>query len=136
MALISSKGSYGLRAVYEIYLQESKKPIQTKLISQKTGISQNYLEQLLSTLRKAGVVDSTRGAYGGYFLAKDPSQIIVGDVIEALEGELEVVSNGENCPLRYFYQDIKDRLKEVLNISLPELQTHHEKLLGQLNYSI
>ena len=60
MALISSKGSYGLRAIYEIYLQESKKPIQTKLISQKTGISQNYLEQLLSTLRKAGFVEIGR----------------------------------------------------------------------------
>ncbi len=71
MSLISTKGTYGLSAMYELSLAKSDKPMQIKDISKKANIPQNYLEQLLVVLRRAELVVSVRGAQGGYFLARN-----------------------------------------------------------------
>ena len=85
-------------------------------ISQRQNISESYLEQLVAKLRKAGLVTSIRGAQGGYRLARPASEISVGDVLRALEGNLEAVEcsaltdegcqGADLCVTRYVWQKI------------------------------
>ena len=79
--------------------------MQIKEISAKADIPQNYLEQLLILLRQAGLVNSVRGAYGGYLLAKNANDILIKDILIALEGNLVVTDlEIKNPVLRAFYQ--------------------------------
>ena len=94
MSLLSTKGMYGLSAMYQLFLSKTNKPLQIKEISARAEIPQNYLEQLLILLRQAGLVSSVRGAYGGYLLAKNAQDILIKDILIALEGNL-VVTEGE-----------------------------------------
>ncbi len=80
MALVSTKGMYGLSALYEIYLSNSLKPIQSRDIAQKANIPQTYLEQILLILKKEKFVKSTRGVHGGYMLNTDANSIKIKDV--------------------------------------------------------
>ena len=79
---ISTKGRYGVAAMYDLALHYGEGPIALKQIALRQEISENYLEQLISTLRNAGYVNSIRGPQGGYILAKDPKDITIGDVIK------------------------------------------------------
>ncbi len=137
MSLISSKGMYGLSAMYELSLAQSDKPTQIKEISKKAKIPQNYLEQLLLVLRKAGLVKSIRGAYGGYFLAKEPEDIIIKDIFIALEGSIDVTQQQNDNPvLELFYEESNKKLEAIFDIPLSELKEYQERLTNQLNYSI
>jgi len=137
MSLISSKGMYGLSAMYELSLRKSSKPTQIKDISAKAEIPQNYLEQLLVILRRAELVTSVRGAHGGYFLARSADQILVKDILIALEGNLNIISTEINNPvLKLFYDESNEKLKNIFNLSLSDLQDYQDKLRTQINYTI
>lgn len=137
MSLVSSKGMYGLAAMYELHLLKSAKPVQIKAISQSAEIPQNYLEQLLSTLKKAGLVTSVRGAYGGYTLAKDSRDITVKEIFEALEGDLNVVGSTINNPaLALFYKEKTEELEALFDIALADLSKYQERVSRQICYSI
>lgn len=100
---ISTKGRYGLRAVIDIALHGESEPVSLSDIAIRQDISMGYLEQLISRLRKAGVVTSVRGAKGGYSLAASKDKISVGEILRALEGDLspvncsEISENGTPC---------------------------------------
>jgi Rrf2 family protein len=83
---INTQIRYGVRALCYISYNSNGNPIQVKNISDHEGISPRYIEQIFQKFKKAGIVKSVRGPYGGYYLAKDPSEIRVGDVIRATEG--------------------------------------------------
>jgi len=137
MSLLSSKGMYGLAAMFELQMQKSQKPIQIKEISINAHIPQNYLEQLLGTLRKAGLVKSTRGAKGGYTLAKDAKDITVREIYEALEGNLSIVeTKTRNLALELFYDDYTSKLEKIFDISLEELVKYQQKVSKQICYTI
>ena len=137
MSLLSTKGVYGLSAMFELSLIKSSKPTQIKDISAKAGIPQNYLEQLLVVLRRANLVKSVRGAHGGYLLAKSANDIFVKDILIALEGNLTIVEQETNDnALNMFYKESNEKLKSIFDISLLELQEYQEKVSQQLNYSI
>lgn len=137
MSLLSTKGMYGLSAMYELSLKKTDKPTQIKEISASAGIPQNYLEQLLVVLRKAGLVTSIRGAHGGYLLAKNANEIFVKDILIALEGNLHIVEQLESNPaINLFYKESNEKLEKIFDISLLELQEYQEKIASQLNYSI
>jgi len=137
MALLSTKGMYGLSAMYELSLKKTNKPTQIKEISASAGIPQNYLEQLLVVLRRAELVTSIRGAHGGYFLAKNANDILIKDILIALEGNLNIVEQEEvNPAINLFYKEGNKKLKEIFNLSLFELQEYQEKVTNQLNYNI
>ena len=85
---ISSKGRYGLRAMIELASQDGKGPVLLKDVAEAQGLPLGYLEQIISPLRKAGLVRSFRGARGGYQLARAPEQINALEIVEALEGPL------------------------------------------------
>lgn len=88
---LSTKGRYGLRALIDLAQYSAEAPVSITSISARQDLSERYLEQLMSMLKKAGLVRSVRGAGGGYVLAKDMAEISVGDVLRALEGSLEPV---------------------------------------------
>jgi len=84
----SAKGEYGILAIFELAQHIGEAPLQAKAISKNQHIPLRFLEQVLNDLRKAGLVDSTRGALGGYVLGRSPSEIRLIDIIEALEGPI------------------------------------------------
>ncbi len=91
MPLISTKGVYGLTAMYELSKYQEDSPMQIKEISANANIPQNYLEQLLSKLRRAELVKSIRGARGGYILAKSAKKIKIVDILLALEDDIKMI---------------------------------------------
>jgi Rrf2 family transcriptional regulator, cysteine metabolism repressor len=84
----SAKGEYGVLAVLELAQHAGEPPLQAKTISKNQRIPLRFLEQVLNGLRKAGLVESTRGAQGGYVLSLPPSEIRISDVLEAIEGPI------------------------------------------------
>ncbi|MBI3596164.1 MAG: RrF2 family transcriptional regulator [Nitrospirae bacterium] len=84
----SAKGEYGVLAVFELAQHVEETPLQAKTIAKNQQIPLRFLEQVLSGLRKAGLIESVRGAQGGYVLSRPPSEIRISDVLEAIEGPI------------------------------------------------
>ena len=137
MPLISTKGVYGLTAMYELSKHKADTPMQIKDISANANIPQNYLEQLLSKLRKANLVNSIRGARGGYILAKKPDEIKIVDILIALEDDIKIIdSKSENPILNIFFDESKNSMKKIFDIKLSKLDEYQEKYNEVLHYSI
>jgi Rrf2 family protein len=85
---ISTKGKYSVRAVLDIANHSNGSPVPLAAISRREGISLLFLEQLFQQLRKGNLVKSVRGPHGGYVLARDPSEITIGEVIRLIEPPL------------------------------------------------
>jgi Rrf2 family protein len=95
---ISCKSEYALLALLELAVSyNSGEPLQIRQISAQQNIPDRYLEQLLATLRRAGIVRSQRGAKGGYLLAREPWKITIFEVISCLEG-FDTQVNEESAP--------------------------------------
>ena len=89
---ISTKGRYALRLMLDLGLNDTGNPVSLKDVATRQGISDKYLEQIISVLNKAGYVRSIRGAQGGYVLTKNPSEYTVGMILRLTEGDLAPVS--------------------------------------------
>jgi Rrf2 family protein len=87
---ISSKSEYGVRALFELAQCYGQPPLQSSEIAERQHIPEAYLNQLLITLRKSGLVRSLRGPQGGHQLARQPSQITLAEIVNALEGPTTV----------------------------------------------
>ena len=96
---ISTRGRYSLEAILFLALLPEDVLVSTREISEKTGISDGYLEQLFILLKKQGIILGVRGAHGGYRLGKPAQDITVGDVLRTVEGPLAPVAclDTENC---------------------------------------
>ena len=98
---LSTRSRYGVRLMVELALNYGKSPVFLKDIAKGQNISEKYLSLIIIPLRGVGLVTSTRGAYGGYNLAKDPSQITMKEIVDVLEGDcslVECVKNPSTCP--------------------------------------
>ena len=128
MAGISSKGVYGLAAMHVLSHAVNNRTMQVKEIAAMTQISHSYLEQLLSQLRKSGLVNSTRGASGGYRLARPAHEIEVIEILEALEGSLcKIEGNvGASIILEYFWSDMQGKVKQLFALKLSELDQAYQ----------
>ena len=93
--IISSKGKYALVALMDICLYSRSEAVTLKSVSKRQDISERYLEQIFSILKKGGIINSKKGAQGGYFLARKPKDITVGEILNILEGDLKIVSPSE-----------------------------------------
>lgn len=130
---ISTKGRYGLRALIDLAQYSEIEPVSINSIATRQGISERYLEQLMTLMKKAGLIKSIRGAGGGYVLAKEIEEISVGDILRALEGNLQPVecaafSQEDSCEAsgvcvtKYVWQRINESInKTVDEISLKQL---------------
>ncbi len=95
---ISSRGRYGLRAMCELARGGPETTLSLRVIASNQNLPLRYMEHLFAQLKSAGLVDSTRGAQGGYSLAKSPEEISVKEVLRALEGDpAGVQCAGQNC---------------------------------------
>ena len=113
---ISTKGRYGLTVIVELGRKFGEGPVPLRKIAEEQNLSEAYLEQLIPPLRNSGLVKSVRGAYGGYKLAKDPSQITAGEIIRLLEGPIQLVEGLEDdeIPQRELWKRIGDAIRGVL----------------------
>ncbi len=109
---LSTKGRYGLRAMIDLGANSNGDYLPLHTIAQRQDISERYLEQVFSALKKAGLVKSVKGAQGGYALSKDAESITVSDILCTLEGDMSVVENIES--------DNKDILRECIRINVWE----------------
>ncbi len=93
---LSSKGLYGVQAIFDLAFHAEGRSAQIKDICDRQAIPPRFLEQVFQDLRKAGIVTSKRGPRGGYQLAHAPDRIRVGDIIRALEGPVHLLPSGRN----------------------------------------
>ncbi len=123
---ISTRGRYGLRALLDLAAQKAGKPVPLSDIAQRQAISEGYLEQLMACLKKAGLVQSTRGVQGGYVLTRKPDEITVLQVLTPLENSLTPATcvseesafyceRQEYCPTRFLWQKVKEAMDHVLS---------------------
>lgn len=85
---VSLRAIYGIIAALDLALQNGSAPVQARVIAKRQAIPLRFLEQVLHAMKKAGLVESLRGALGGYTLARTPAQISLADIVEALDGPL------------------------------------------------
>ncbi|NLW22352.1 MAG: Rrf2 family transcriptional regulator [Tissierellia bacterium] len=138
---LSTRGRYGLKAMFQLALHYGEGPIPLNTIASEHDLSENYLEQLVSALRKAGLLNSVRGAQGGYMLAKDPKDITVGNILRVLEGDIAPADcviddtsgcdKEEGCVTKLVWMRIRDSINEVIDsISLQDMVDEQNKLLN------
>lgn len=136
---LSTKGRYGLRAMIDLALYSENEPVSIQSIANRQNISESYLEQLVRKLRTAGLVCSVRGAGGGYQLAKSSTEISVGDVLRALEGNLDAVScsagtdrgceGADLCVTRYVWERINESITQTVDsIGIDQLVEESRKV--------
>lgn len=137
--ILSTKGRYGLKMMYEFALNYGKGPMSLKEVALRQQLSETYLEQLIAHLKKAGLVTSVRGAQGGYELIRKPETITVGEIIRVLEGPLapsDCVLNdepectrAEYCVTRLIWEKIMDSINNVVDsITLNDMVNDYYKL--------
>ena len=143
---LSTKGRYGLRAMVDLAINATDQKVTIKSISERQGISENYLERIIALLKKAGYVTSSRGAQGGYILSRAPLDISVGDILRALEGNLNPVdctlinhdkecSQKNLCVTKFVWKRISDSINQAVDsISLQDMV--NEQLDIQNKYGV
>lgn len=137
MAILSTKGVYGLAAILQIAKASEVTPISIKEIAERTGISKNYLEQILNALRNERLVCSIKGKNGGYHLAKDPSEITFAELFTALEKDLRMTSLEVKDPnLRTFFERYDEKLRTLFNMPLSSYEEMMAQSAEYLNFSI
>ncbi|MBI3324844.1 MAG: Rrf2 family transcriptional regulator [Candidatus Omnitrophica bacterium] len=117
---LSTRSTYGMRALVEIGLAGNRGPLSATAIASRQELSVAYLEQLLHRLKKRGLVSSIRGPKGGYVLAKEPEQISIGEIVQALDGTVSTLR-------------IKDGQRHAQQIAQVVFRRVHERLAKSLN---
>jgi Rrf2 family protein len=144
---ISSKGAYGLRALFDLAQRVGEGPIQSEEIARRQGIPVNYLNQLLITMRRAGLIESLRGPQGGHMLARSPETITLLEILTALEGPLlpDEPSREHTRPtvpedyalVSEVWTSLRGRIEQILATrTLDELCQHKRERAGNLMYHI
>ena len=129
---ISTRGRYALRIMLDLALADSGKPIRVKEIASRQGISEKYLEQIISILNKAGFVRSIRGPQGGYYLTKKPSEYTTGMILRLTEGSMvpvdclnEEVSGcqrRDDCATFFLWKRLDEAIRGVIDtVTLEDL---------------
>ena len=134
---ISTKGHYGVMIMTALALAVEGKPLSLARIAEETGISLGYLEQIVSTLKEHGLVDSIRGARGGYVLGRDPAEITAHQIILATEREIAPISCSlqpevgvccervDYCPTVFLWGRLEQQLSLALgDTTLADLARH------------
>lgn len=143
---LSMRTDYGARAILELARRFGEGPIQSGEIAARQSIPEAYLEQLLTTLRKAGLVRSTRGPHGGHELARHPSQIRFSDVISVLEGPLHSLDCLDNsgscqvspsCAMRDVWDEVHRATQQILeSVTIEQLVERQRAREARVMYYI
>lgn len=145
---LSTKGRYGARLMLDLAVYYGNGPILLKDVAERQGISEKYLGHLVAPLKAAGLINSTRGAHGGYMLAREPREITLKEVIQTLEGSLSLVEcvdtsricqRVKSCVTRDIWEEASEKMMQVLEASTLEDMVNRQKQKEQLQplvYSI
>ena len=134
---ISNKTIYAIAALQELSHIQADEVLKIKEIAAQAHIPQNFLEQILLELKKQGLLLSTKGAHGGYKLAKDLKDISLKDVVIILESDIfSDECKTENAGLKLFWQAFLENAMKSFEVSLSELSDYQLKATQTLNYSI
>jgi Rrf2 family protein len=143
---ISMKSDYALRAMMELASAYGSGPLQSSEIAVRRMIPESYLEQLLTVLRKAGLVASLRGPQGGHALAIHPSKVTAANVVRAMEGPLVVIDClvapdscqlSEGCSLQELWAEVGAAVDATLErVTIEELATRQSTKDGRFMYNI
>jgi Rrf2 family protein len=135
--ILSKKCLYAIIALIELALnRDNPNGTTIKKISQKRMLPEKFLRQLFLAMKQAGLVESVRGAGGGYRLKKDPIQISMLDVIEGIGGCIKPREIHKDPTATFILNTISKRMSEALNISLLQLIEEYTALSGEINYNI
>ena len=140
---LSTRGKYGLYAMYYLAIHAGEGPQTLQSIS-IVGVPKQYLEQILGNLRRAGLVSTVRGAQGGYQIARSADDTTLRDIIDAVEGPIELSEcaasehtchKSGTCPVRWVWQRVTDsinselekiKLSDMLRSSCESEEINHE----------
>ncbi len=142
---VSTRTRYGLRLLIHLASQEPGTLVNVKEASKHEGISAKYLEQIIRSLKKAGMLAVARGAYGGYSIGRDPADITVLEVVELLEDGsmlMECLDETSACPRRQhcstldFWQEFRGVITDYLKgVTIADLvRRNREKGLAMMFY--
>ncbi|NLI29085.1 MAG: Rrf2 family transcriptional regulator [Nitrospiraceae bacterium] len=143
MLRLSTKGQYGVRAMFEIARGWPDRPITIKEISERQNVSVAYLEQILGKLRRAGIVRSVKGPGGGYLLARQPSEISIAVILNELEGPIAITScvdpregcvRADHCVTHLLWKELGAQIEGFLStITLANLVSSDFKTVLKLS---
>lgn len=135
---ISTKGRYAVRLMQDLAMNEMGSPVRLKEIAARQGISDKYLEQIISILNKAGYVKSVRGPMGGYRLVRKPEEYTVGEILRLTEGSLSPVEcagadgickRQEKCASQILWRKLNDAIYQVVDsVTLENLISWQKEL--------
>ncbi|CCH48795.1 RrF2 family transcriptional regulator [Pseudodesulfovibrio piezophilus] len=131
---LSARSRYATRLLLDLALHNDDTPLRTTVLSESTGITVQFIEQIIRPLKKAGLIKSKRGATGGHILDKDPKTITVGEIVRIMEGGITLTDcvsdetaceRSPTCRTRQVWQRASEVLEQELDsISLADLMTH------------
>jgi len=143
---LSTRSRYGLRFAFSLAMNKRETPLQLSQVSAQEGISEKYLGHIASQLRVAGIVQSERGARGGYFLTRIPEEITILEVVECLEGGLSLVDCTEDpvecgresvCAANEIWRILSEKVKETLaELTLGDLVAIHHRKTRNMDFMI
>ena len=134
---ITNKTIYGMASLHQLGLLKVGERLKIKEIAQLANTPQKFLEQILLELKKGGVLNSTKGANGGYTLAKPLQEIRLIEIINILENNaFDETCKTDNEVLKLFWKDKQQALLSVLDTPLSELTSYQERVNQNFNYMI
>lgn len=144
---ISTKGRYAVRVMLDLAANNTGECIKVKQIAERQGLSEKYLEQIISILNKAGFVKSVRGAQGGYRIAQSPENYTIGMILRLTEGSLSPVAcldddvneceRCDTCETLSVWRDLADAINQVVdNVTIADLLEKQQARLGAMAYMI
>ncbi len=144
---ISTKGRYAVRVMLDLAMHDTGECIKVKEIAARQGVSEKYLEQIISVLNKAGYVKSVRGAQGGYRIAKEPEYYTVGMILRLTEGSLAPVAcleegadlceRVDTCETIQVWRDLYDAINKVVDgVTLEDLLERRQERVENWDYCI
>lgn len=144
---ITYKGDYALKTILNLARHYGESPITIHALAKRADIPIKFLEQILLDLKRGGFVESRRGKVGGYLLARDPSKIILGEVIRFVDGPIEPVAcvhskykgcrDIDSCVFRGIWNKIADLTSRVIDqVSFEDLVKKSKALHSKYDYQI
>lgn len=137
---VSTKGIYALEVMIDLAMHSKNGVVSIKNISKRRNLSEKYLEQIIGLLRKGKIIQSKRGAGGGYALKKNPNEITVLEILQLAEKNLipvecvqntestECQMNCEQCAARVFWRGLWEKIKDIMgNVTLQMLIEEAER---------
>ncbi len=142
---LSTRGRYGLKAMVDLAVAYGAGNVSISALAARQGVSDAYLEQLIGSLRKAGLVNSSRGAQGGYCLSRPPAEISAGEILKVLEGSTTVIDcvsservdcgNACSCSARPLWLKLQAGINEVLAAtSLQDMADDYKTQTERMNH--